>query len=124
MSLRASTYDPEANAIAFNTDMTHDETCDLENHPLTIIDYTSGKYKPTSLEIIGFSAYIPLSPDRGYCAETDTLTIGEDAGSATLVVENDDLVAYWRYDDDMEDYVAIAVDLRNASSTLRRRLTA
>ena len=119
MSLKVSAYDPEANAIAFSTGKPHDAADSLDNHPLTVIDYVEDTHEPTSLDVIGFSYYIPLSPYRGYCKETDTLTFGEEAETATLIVEGDDLVAYWRCDGpDPDDYVAVAVELRNASKHL------
>ena len=70
------------------------------------------------LEVIGIGAWLPLGK-RGYCAETDTLTIGRDVETATVVAENGDLVAYWAPDEyDPDDLSPIAVDLRNASKHL------
>ena len=71
-----------------------------------------------ALEVIGISDWLPLGK-RDYCAETDTLTIGRDKETATVVAENGDLIAYWASDEyDPDDLSPIAVDLRNASKHL------
>ena len=47
------------------------------------------------------------------------LTIGDDVESATVIAENEDLIAYWRFDDsDPGDMAPVGLSLRNASKHL------
>ena len=65
------------------------------------------------------SSHLPLESNEKYCAETDTLTIGDELETATLIAENGDLVLYWRPDRNYPDELtAIAIDIRNASRHL------
>ena len=72
-----------------------------------------GSHKPTELEIIGINGWLS-SGLVDYHEESDILTFGKDADSATIVAENCDLVAYWRPDEHYPDMLeCVAVDLRN-----------
>ena len=99
---------------------------DLEYDPYVVIDLPpdDGR-KPVALEVLWVSSYLPLETNEKYCAETDTLTIGDELETATLIAENGDLVLYWRpdgyYPDDM---TAIAIDIRNASKHLAPAIVA
>ena len=99
---------------------------DLEFNPHVIIDLPPDDGKaPVSLEVLWISDLLPLETNEDYCAETDTLTIGEELETATLVVENGDLVLYWRPDRNYPDELtAIAVDIRNASEHLASAIAA
>ena len=122
MTLRVSKYDPEFDTIMLTTGDSHDETDEIHYRFGHVLDYDSATYKPTAFELVlCVSAYIPLSPDRGYNADTDTLTFGAADKKAELVVANGDLVAHWGYDEDdcaPEFYIPVAVELRNASRHL------
>ena len=125
MSLRPLHYDAEIDAIYLSSGKKRDLATDLEDEPFVVIDIAEGEYEPIALEVIGISPEFPLERNEAYCAETDTLTLGTMPEKATKVVENDDLVAYWRFDGpDPDDYTAVAVDLRNASKHLAPAIAA
>ena len=87
MTLQVSKYDPEFDTLVIYTNDPHDETDEVESRPGHALDYDSGTYKPTSLELVlCVSAYIPLSPERDYDVKTDTLTFGKGVAKAELVV--------------------------------------
>ena len=112
-------YDPECDAIGADYEQPHDGACEVEGLGWVVIDLLDWKsHVPVGLEVIGVSAWLPLGK-RGYSKETDTLTFGSDAETATVIAENGDLVAYWSPDQYDPDYLLpIAVDLRNASKHL------
>lgn len=99
---------------------------DLESNPHVIIDLPPDDCRePVSLEVLWISDYLPLETNEGYCAETDTLTIGEELETATQVAENGDLVLYWRPDQSYPDeLIAIAIAIRNASEHLAPAIAA
>ena len=99
---------------------------DLECNPHVVIDLPPNDGKePVALEVLWISAYLPLEANEGYCAETDTLTIGEELETATLVAENGDLSLYWRPDRNYPDELtAIAINIRNASKHLAPAIAA
>ena len=112
-------YDPEIDAVSLHYGQ---PTCGgyevTENWSIILHVPEDESRCAAELEVIAISAWLPLGK-RGYCAETDTLTFGRGAETATIVAENGDLIAYWRPDEyDPDDLVAIAVDLRNASKHL------
>ena len=122
MELQVSEYGADDDTIILTTGDPHDETDEINYRFGHVLDYDSATYKPTALELLMcVSAYIPLSPERGYNLEKDTLIFGEGAAKAELVVPNGDLVAYWAYDEEdpePEFYIPVAVELRNASKHL------
>ena len=125
MSSLALTYDPEIDAIYLDSGKNRDEAMSLEGFPFFVIDITEGGHEPVGLEVLGISPEFPLERNKSYCAETDTLTFGTTPEGASKVVQNDDLVAYWRFDGpDPDDYTAVAVDLRNASKHLAPAIAA
>ena len=99
---------------------------DLEYTPHVVIDLPPDDGKePVSLEVLWISEYLPLETNEDYCSETDTLTIGDESESATLIAESGDLVLYWRPDQDYPDELtAIAIDIRNASKNLAPAIAA
>lgn len=112
-------YDPECNAIGLDSGRSRKASSSLVTNVDVIIDLENrDSHQVVALEVLGISAYMPLGK-LGYCEETDTLTFGGEIDTATSVVENGDLVAYWRYDKlrpvAMEP---VAVDLKNASTHL------
>lgn len=112
-------YDPECDAIGADYKQPHDGACAVEGLGWVIIDLLDREsHVPVGLEVIGISAWLPLGK-RGYSKDTDTITFGGDAETATVIAENGDLIAYWspdQYDPDL--LLPIAVDLRNASKHL------
>ena len=112
-------YDPEIDAISLHYSQ---PTCGgyevAENWSIILHVPEKESRCAAELEVIGISSWLPLGK-RDYCEETDTLTIGRGADTATVIAENGDLVAYWRPDEyDPDDLTPIAVDLRNASKHL------
>lgn len=118
MNLRVH-YDPECDAIGLDCGQPSGGTYELATVGMVMIDVPDeDSYEAIGLEVFAISAWLPLGK-RGYCEETDTLTIGRGAETATIIAENGDLVAYWGPDEyDPGDTVPIAVGLRNASQHL------
>ena len=123
MSLRVkySPIEDGLDAIVLDSGKDRDAgSIDLECNPHVIIDLPPNDGKePVAVEVLWISAYLPLETNDHYCAETDTLTIGEELETATLVAENGDLSLYWRPDRNYPDELtAIAINIRNASKHL------
>lgn len=72
------------------------------------------------VDVLNVSWYLPLSAERGYAADTDTLTLGDkpDADADYRVVDNGDFVSYRQWFDDGSGWDIVAVDLRQASKHL------
>ena len=118
-------YDSEIDAIYLWSGKKGFDATDLEDFPSVVIDLPESGYAPLSLDVVGISGALPLEQNKSYCAATDTFTFGTMPKKADLVVENGDLVAYWRFDGpDPDDYTAVAVDLRNASKHLAPAIAA
>ena len=79
-----------------------------------------GSEDVTRIDILNVSWFLPLSAERGYDADTDTLTLGDkpDAGADCRVVDNGDFVSYRQWFDDGSGWDIVAVDLRQASKHL------
>ena len=99
---------------------------DLEYNPHVVIDLSPDNDKePVALEVLWISEYLPLETNEDYCAETDTLTFGDESEAATVIAENGDLVLYWRPGQDYPDELtAVAIDIRNASRNLAPAIAA
>ena len=71
-------------------------------------------------------SFSPSSAERGYDADTDTLTLGDkpDADADYRVVDNGDFVSYRQWFDDGSEWDIVAVDLRQASKYLAPALAA
>ena len=123
MSLRVkySPIEDGLDAIVLDSGKDRDAgSIDLECNPHVIIDLPPNDGKePVAVEVLWISAYLPLEANDDYCAETDTLTIGEELETATLVAESGDLSLYWRPDRNYPDELTpIAINIRNASKHL------
>ncbi len=118
MELR-SHYDPDIDAVSWYYDQPSSGGYEVAQNWSIILHVPDDEsHRAVELEVIGISPWLPLGK-RGYCAKTDTLTIGHGVETATVVAENGDLVAYWAPDEyDPDDLSPIAVDLRNASKHL------
>ena len=79
-----------------------------------------GSEDVTRIDILNVSWFLPLSAERGYDADTDTLTLGDkpDADADYRVVDNGDFVSYRQWFDDGSGWDIVAVDLRQASKYL------
>ena len=68
--------------------------------------------------------FLPLGAERGYDANTDTLTLGHKPDANYRVVENGDFAGYWQECDGGRYWDVVAVDLRRASVHLAPALAA
>ena len=69
----------------------------------------------TRVDIHDVSRFLPLRAERGYNAQTDTLTLGDKPAADFRVVDNGDFVSYRQWFDDGSEWDVVAVDLRRAS---------
>ena len=118
MSLKLH-YDPDSDAIGLNYSQPSGATHEIEGLGWVMIDLPDEEsHDAVALEVIGISAWLPLGR-RGYSLETDTLTFGDGAKTATITAANGDLVVSWRSDSSaIGGLTPFAVDLRNASKHL------
>ena len=80
----------------------------------------------TRIDILNVSWFLPLSAERGYDADADTLTLGDkpEADADYRVVDNGDFVSYRQWFDDGSQWDVVAVDLRQASKYLAPAIAA
>ena len=78
------------------------------------------------IDVLNVSDFLPLDPERGYDADTDTLTLGDkpEPDADYRVVDNGDFVSYRQWFDDGSEWDVVAVDLRQASKYLAPALAA
>ena len=78
------------------------------------------------IDILDVSRFLPFSAERGYDADTDTLTLGDkpDADADYRVVDNGDFVSYRQWFDDGSQWDVVALDLRQASKYLAEAIAA
>ena len=76
------------------------------------------------VRMLHVSDYLPLDADRGYDAQTDTLTLGDKPTADYRVVDNGDFVSYRKWFDDGSEWDVVALDLRRASVHLAPALAA
>ena len=117
MNLRIS-FDLNDNIFSLRSTYRSQDSAEVLSAPGVVVDFpTEDSRKPVGLEVLGFSAILPLGK-ADYSTATDTQSFG-DKEHATLVVENEDLIAYFGPEtDDPDDLYLFAVDLRNASKHL------
>ena len=80
---------------------------------LTLAD--EGSELITRLTVLHATDFLPLGAERGYDANTDTLTLGDKPDADYRVVENGDFAGYWQECDGGRYWDVVAVDLRQAS---------
>ena len=80
---------------------------------LTLAD--EGSELITRLTVLHATNFLPLEAERGYNANTDTLTLGDKPDNACRVVENGDFTGYWQECANGSYWDVVAVDLRRAS---------
>ena len=119
------TYSKSSDALGIYTDNPYEDAMSLEGEPFISVDLPPDDgLSPVGLEVIGISGHLPLECNSNYCAETDTLTFG-DMGEAPRVEFGDDLTAYWQPDPDSpDDFIVVAIDIRNASKHLAPAIAA
>lgn len=90
-----------------------------------ILDFVDeGSEDVTRIDILDVSRFLPLCAERGYDAETDTLTLGNKPDADYREVDNGDFVSYRLWFDDGSEWDVVAVDLRRASVHLAPALAA
>ena len=77
-----------------------------------------GSEDVSQIDILDVSRFLPLSAERGYDADTDTLTLGFKPDSDFRVVDNGEFVSYLQWFDDGSEWDVVALDLRHASKHL------
>ena len=115
-------YDHEVNVLRVITETPDAVSASLLDDPSIAIDLaTEEGHEIVGITVMGASAFIPLG-NRGYDAQTDTLTMGRTTGDPDLITENGDLVAYWQVDEEdpegFRDPIGVAV--RQASVHLAK----
>ena len=78
----------------------------------------------TRVDIHDVSYFLPLDAERGYDADTDTLTLGDKPTTDYRVVDNGDFVSYRQWFDDGSEWDVVALDLRQASVHLAPAIAA
>ena len=78
----------------------------------------------TRVDLHRATRFLPLSAERGYDADGDTLTLGDKPDADFRVVDNGDFVSYRQWFDDGSEWDVVAVDLRRASVHLAPVLAA
>ena len=82
-----------------------------------ILDFADeGSEDVTRIDILDVSRFLPLRAERGYDAETETLTLGDKPDADFRVVNNGDFVSYRQWFDDGSEWDVVAVDLQQASA--------
>lgn len=90
-----------------------------------ILDFEDkGIENVTRIDILDVSRFLPLNAERGYDADTDTLTLGDKPTADYRVVDNGDFVSYRQWFDDGSEWDVVALDLRRASIHLAPVLSA
>ncbi len=91
----------------------------LDDHRVTL-SFTGEQDGPVNgVDVFDVTGrYLPFAPERGYDADTDTLTLGHKPDGNHRVVENGEFVLYLQPDISWEE--PVAVDIRNASKHLKQ----
>ena len=86
-----------------------------------ILTYASeGSEEVTQIDIFGVSRFLPLSAERGYDADTDTLTLGDKPTADYRVVDDGPFVSYRQWFDDGSEWDVVALDIRQASKHMAK----
>ena len=78
----------------------------------------------TRVDIHDVSRFLPLSVERGYDTETDTLTLGDKPTVDYRMIDNGDFVSYRQWFDDGSEWDVVAIEVRRASEHLAPALAA
>ena len=85
---------------------------------LEFADDNDGRESITRVDILDVSRFLPLCPEKGYSADTDVLTLGDEPSGPFRTVECGDFVGYWQEFDDGSEWDIVALDIRQASKHL------
>ena len=95
-----------------------------EDFGVIFVFKSEGDENIARLRVLNVSDFLPLSAERGYDADADTLTLGDKPDADYRVVDNGDFVSYRQWFDDGSEWDVVAVDLRRASVHLAPVLAA
>ncbi len=114
-------YFPQTDSISLHSGENGEGEGDwlLNDHRVTL-SFTGEQNGPVNgVEVFDITGrYLPLAPERGYDAATDTLTLCKKSAGNLRVVENGEFVLYI-LPDNREDWEwPVALDIRNASKHL------
>ena len=115
-------YDKAADILAIWTDQKEEvgASAECDVHLAVFLGAEDG-HDIVGFEVIGGGgAYLRM--EKGYDANSDTLTIGDTASDPALSTENGDLVAHWKLDQtEPTDWMdPIGVTVRRAKANLAR----
>ncbi len=115
-------YYPETDSVVIATGERGGSGRDLRNDGNVILTYArEGKKTIAMVEVFSISlGYLPLAPERGYDAATDTLTLGEKPVGDYLTEESGEFVSYLQPDPGRDWYEVRGLDIRNASKHLKQ----
>ena len=110
-------YDQEVDVLRLLTAEKGSTSSSLLGLEEVVIDLATNEgHHVVAVEVTGASAYLPLG-ERGYDAQTDTLTLGTTVNDPRRITENGDIVTFWQTDEEepgsFMDPIGVAV--RNAS---------
>ena len=115
-----ASYHPDTDSVIISTGTGGGFGSDLWGDTSVILGFDDEDCEVvTGLELLSASIYLPLAPERGYDAESDTLTLGEKPVANYRVVDSGEFVHYlqWCNDDVWE---SMALVLCNASKHLKQ----
>ena len=87
---------------------------------IIIMYVTEDSDEVADIEIFGVSRFLPLSAERGYDADTDTLTLGDKPTADYRVVDDGPFVSYRQWFDDGSEWDVVAMDIRQASKHMAK----
>ena len=87
---------------------------------IIIMYVTEGTHEVAGIDIFGVSRFLPLSAERGYDAETDTLTLGDKPDADYRVLDEGAFVTYRQWFDDGSEWDIVAMDIRQASKHMAK----
>ena len=76
---------------------------------------SEGSENIARVRVLHIRDFLPLDAERGYDADTDTLTLGDKPTSDYRLVDNGVFVSYRQWFDDGSEWDVVAVDIRQAS---------
>ena len=118
-------YYADDDAVTITDRQKHGDGGSLRDDFGVVLTYeTEGSEDVTQIDILRVSRFLPLSPARGYDAQTDTLTLGDKPTADFRVVDNGDFVSYRQWFDDGSEWDVVALDIRQASVHLEPAIAA
>ncbi len=115
------TYYPETDSMVISASQKEAEAGIMGDKSSIVLSFAEEQGGTvTAVDVFGVTGYhLPLAPERGYDAATDTLTLGERPVGDCRVVDSGEFVTYLQPDPtEPERYEEVALDIRNASKHL------